>query len=416
MNSVRRSIVIYACAFAVAGATPFLLLPVLTRYLSPAEFGEVTSFLMLAALLGNFASVSAHGFVAVRYFKTAAEQFAPLVGTALVLLALSHALALAATGLLHPLLVRALDLPLSQSLLAVVAAFFMNLCLVWLALFQSSGQPMRYLQARLIQGGLELGLGCVLVVWVLSEAIARTASYTAALAASAAFGAWVCHRRGLFTLRFERAHAKSLLTFGLPLMPHIVAGTTISYLDRLVVSSLLGAESLGFYMVAMQIGMAMVALTEPLNKALAPWLFEQLAKNDTTLRRMIVRRTYMLFAALAGLGMVVAVTAHVLFDRLIGPNYEPARALIPWMVAGFVMQGLYTAVVNYLFYAERTGRLSVVSATTAIIGCGVSWLMTTHYGLQGAAMSFAFNSAVLFLLVWAVSARVVPMPWWPTAR
>ncbi len=416
MSGVRRSVVIYACAFAVAGATPFLLLPVLTRHLSPAQFGEVTSFLMFTALLGNFASLSAHGFVSVRYFKTEPAAFAPLVGTALGMLALSHALALAATGLLHPLLERVLDLPLAPSLLAVVAAFFMNLCLVWLALFQSSGQPMRYLQARLIQGVLELGLGSALVVWVLAEAWARTGSYTAALAASAAFGAWMCHRRGLFTLRFERAQLKALLAFGLPLLPHIVAGTTISYLDRLVVSSLLGAESLGFYMVAMQIGMAMVALTEPLNKALAPWLFEQLAKNDEAVRRMIVRRTYLLFAALALLGLVVAAAAHPLFEQPISPRYAPARALIPWMVGGFVLQGLYTSVVNYLFYAERTGRLSLVSASTALLGCGVSWFMTTRHGLQGAAMSFAFNSGVLFLLVWAVAAKAVPMPWWPRTR
>ncbi|MFM2056675.1 MAG: hypothetical protein RLY71_1060 [Pseudomonadota bacterium] len=416
MSGVRRSVVIYACAFAVAGATPFLLLPVLTRHLSPAQFGEVTSFLMFTALLGNFASLSAHGFVSVRYFKTEPAAFAPLVGTALGVLALSHALALATTGLLHPLLERVLDLPLAPSLLAVVAAFFMNLCLVWLALFQSSGQPVRYLQARLIQGVLELGLGSVLVVWVLAEAWARTGSYTAALGASAAFGAWMCHRRGLFTLRFERTQLKALLAFGLPLLPHIVAGTTIGYLDRLVVSSLLGAESLGFYMVAMQIGMAMVALTEPLNKALAPWLFEQLAKNDEAVRRMIVRRTYLLFAALALLGLVVAAAAHLLFEQLISPRYAPARALIPWMVGGFVLQGLYTSVVNYLFYAERTGRLSVASATAAVMGCCVSWFMTTHHGLQGAAMSFAFNSAVLFLLVWALAAKAVPMPWWPRAR
>jgi O-antigen/teichoic acid export membrane protein len=158
--------------------------------------------------------------------------------------------------------------------------------------------------------------------------------------------------------------------------------------------------------------MAMVGLTEPLNKALAPWLFEQLAKNDEAVRRMIVRRTYLLFAALALLGLVVAAAAHLLFEQLIDSRYAPARALIPWMVGGFVLQGLYTSVVNYLFYAERTGRLSVASASTAVMGCGVSWFMTTHYGLQGAAMSFAFNSAVLFLLVWVSAARAVPMPWW----
>lgn len=411
MNSIKSSVVIYACAFAVAGATPFLLLPVLTQYLTPAQFGEVTSFLMFVALLGNFASLSAHGFVSVRYFKLETRQLAMLVGTSSGVLVLSHTLALVLTWLLYPLLARVLDLSLPQSLLAVLAAFFMNLYLVSLALFQSSGQPMRYLQARLIQGGLELGLGIGLVVWVLSDAVARTASYTFALATSASFGIWLCFRRGLFTPNFELSQAKSLLVFGLPLLPHIVAGTSIVYVDRLVVSSLLGTEQLGLYMVSMQIGMVMIAITEPLNKALAPWLFEQLSKNNALIRRMIVCRTYQLFLVLTLVGFIVALASYLLFSHIISPGYESARGLIPWMVGGFMMQGLYTSVVNYLFYAERTGWLSAVSASAAVLGGGVSWLMVTHYGIQGAAMSFAFNSTLLFVLVWSAAARAVPMPW-----
>ena len=111
MSSIKRSVLIYACAFAVAGAVPFLLLPVLTRYLAPTQFGEVTAFLMFASLLGNFASLSAHGFVAVRYFKMAAQQLAQIVGTSVSMLVLSHLLALVIVWLAHPLLVQALELP-----------------------------------------------------------------------------------------------------------------------------------------------------------------------------------------------------------------------------------------------------------------------------------------------------------------
>lgn len=418
MSNIKRSVVIYACAFAVAGAVPFLLLSVLTRYLLPKQFGEVTAFLMFAALLGNFASLSAHGFVAVRYFKMSVEQLARIVGTSVSMLALTHLLALVIVWLTHPLLFQVLELPLSQASLAVLAAFFMNLGLVWLALFQSSGQAMHYLQARLIQGVLELALCIGLVVWISGEPMARTVSYVLALAASALFGLRLCWMRRFYVPNFELAQMRTLLAFGVPLLPHIVAGTTIVYLDRLVVSTVLGSEALGLYMVSMQIGMTMVALTEPLNKALAPWLFEQLSKNDDGVRRMVVRRTYQLFLVLVLIGLLVAVLANLFFDRLIDSRYEAAKVLVPWMVGGYVMQGLYTSVVNYLFYAERTGWLSMVSASTAVLGCGVSWIMVTHYGIQGAAMSFAFNSTMLFVMVWAVAARAVPMPWlsWSTCR
>jgi O-antigen/teichoic acid export membrane protein len=86
------------------------------------------------------------------------------------------------------------------------------------------------------------------------------------------------------------------------------------------------------------------------------------------------------------------------------------------MVTGFVLQGMYYAVVNYLFYAERTGRLSMVSGATAVMGCLTSYVLTTQYGLTGAGASFVLNNAVLFALVWYAAAKAVPMPWFQARR
>lgn len=408
---VRRALVIYACAFAVAGATPFLLLPVLTRYLTPAQFGEVTSFLILVILLGNLVGLSAHGFVTVRFFKISAEQFRSTVSSAIASLAVAHLMAFGLVSLAYPLISSALGLSLPQVWLAVLAALFLNLNFVFLAIFQSSSQPWRYLQARVVQGTLELGLCLVVLYFVVASSDARTHTYTVALAASALMGWVYCARQGRVGSRVERDGVRDLLRFGVPLVPHIMAGTAITYMDRLVVTSMLGTERLGIYMVAMQFGMAMIAVIEPLNKALAPWLFGQLSKNDESVRRSIVKRTYQLFVSLIVGGLVLALVANLFFDQLVGPEYAAAKALIPWMVGGFVCQGMYYTQVNYLFFAERTGRLSMVTGATAVCGVLISLVLTHAYGLQGAGASFLINNLIMFSLVWLVASRAVPMPW-----
>lgn len=409
---VRRALVIYACAFAVAGVTPFLLLPLLTKYLTPTQFGEVTSFLILAALLGNLVGMSSHGFVAVRFFKTAADQFKTAVSTVIGMLGVMHVVAFAVVGLGHPLLERALGLSLSEVLLAVVAALFLNLNFVFLAIFQSSSQPWRYLQSRVLQGSIELGLCLALLFLVAAEASARTNSYTIALAASALMGWAYCAAQGRVSARVEMMWVREMLRFGGPLLPHIVAGTAITYMDRLVVTSLLGIESLGIYMVAMQFGMAMIALIEPLNKALAPWLFHQLNKNDEGIRRMIVKRTFQLFLVLIVAGIVLAEAGDLLFDHFVGAAFKDARSLIPWVVGGFVMQGMYYTQVNYFFFTERTGVLSMVTGTTAVVGVGISYLLVTNFGMMGAGVSFFVNNLITFSTVWCVANKVMPMPWW----
>jgi len=412
MNAkLSRAFYLYLIAFAVAGATPFLLLPILTKHLSPSDFGEVTSFVIWATLLASVAGLSSHGFVSVRFFKVEAERFGRLISSSIVAVALAHLLAGILAVILFKLLDRVLNLPLGYTVFGVIASFFLSVNLLLLTVFQVTGNPLLFLRVRILQASIEFVLCVALIYFVTADSGARIYSYALAFMASVTLGLIYIKRLGLISTRRSLADIKELLRFSGPLIPHIVAGTMISIIDRLVVSTQLGAQDLGIYMVAVQIGMAMIVLIDPLNKALMPWLYEQLKKDNEDARRMVVIRTYQLFVVLLVIGGLVCVAADYFFDKVIDSQYSSARALIPWFVAGFVMQGMYYTQVNYLFYAEATSKLSLVTVSVTIIGVFVSWQMTSLYALQGAAASFFINSALLFLLVWGASSRVVSMPW-----
>jgi O-antigen/teichoic acid export membrane protein len=402
---------LYALAFAAAGLTPFILLPILTKMLTPAEFGKATSFLIVAVMIANFAGLSAHGFASVRFFKSSAAEFKNIVSSAVVSVCVAHLLGLLLLPMLFPVFKRWFDLSPSLVSLAVLAAVLVSLNQVFLAILQSSGKPSVYLKVRLVQAALEISVCTVLVFTIAADASSRIASYVVAMVACVFLGLRYCRRADYLGLAASRQGARALLVFAIPMVPHIVAGTAITYVDRVIVSSLLGVDSLGVYMVAMQIGMAMSLLIEPMNKALAPWLFEQLSKRDAGINRAVVRSTYLFYAGLAVAGLIVVVVAQLLFDRVIGAEYAAAKAVIPWIVAGFVFQGMYYTVVNYIFYAERTGRLSVISTGTALFGGLLSYLLISQFGMAGAGISFALTNLALFALAWVVAAKVVPMPW-----
>jgi O-antigen/teichoic acid export membrane protein len=409
--SVRQSFIIYTVAFAVAGATPFLLLPFLTRLLSPAEFGVVTSFIMLTSLVANVAGVTAHGFVSVRFFKVPSSSFGSITFTSLTAVVGAHCIAILLLMAFSSTLSANFNLSPEYVVLTALGSLLLNVNIIFLAIFQSSRQPLMYLGARIIQSVCELGVCAALMMWVAADERARIGSYLAALFFSALFGVGVAMRNRHVVASFDRAILPDLFRFGVPLLPHVIAGTALVQIDRIVVSSKLGADGLGVYMVAMQIGLAMMVFIEPLSKSLAPWLFGELARNDFDSRHTIVKWTYFLFIGLVVVGAVVAVAAHLLFDQIIGHEFHDARTLIPWVVAAFVLQGMYYCVVNYLFYAEKTGRLSIVSGATACLGLLCSVVLTTRFGLRGACASFLLTNAVLFLAVWAVAARTVHMPW-----
>ena len=80
--------VIYTLASLGNSAIPFLLLPLLTRVLSPADYGVVVVFATAITVAGAFTGLSVHGAVNVRYHD-ASVDIARYTGTALCILGAS---------------------------------------------------------------------------------------------------------------------------------------------------------------------------------------------------------------------------------------------------------------------------------------------------------------------------------------
>lgn len=59
----------YFGASVFSTAVPFLLLPVLTRVLTPEDCGIVAMFIAVSAVMASLSGLSVHGAIAVRYFQ-----------------------------------------------------------------------------------------------------------------------------------------------------------------------------------------------------------------------------------------------------------------------------------------------------------------------------------------------------------
>ncbi len=247
------------------------------------------------------------------------------------------------------------------------------------------------------------------------DATSRIFSYSAALAVSATVGLCVLHRWGLLASLPTLARAREILTFGLPMLPHIASGVIIMNVDRIFVTGFLGTEGLGIFMVAMQLGLALGLVTEPLNKAIAPWLFKKLSEGRESVKSEIVKNTYYIFLALLTVTLVASVIFYFFFENIFQLSYMPAKDLSFLIAIGVAFQGMYYCMVNYLFYAEATALLSRITLSVAGVAAANSYVLILQFGLAGAACAFAINNLLLFLAVWYIANRAVPMPWFGAA-
>ena len=410
-RALLGSAVVYAVANGLAAGLPLLLLPVLTRVLTPGDYGLVAMFGVMVTAFGALTGLSVHGAVGMRYFDRQNLDFPRYVGSCLAILAASGLATLVLVAVLNPAIMAVTSLPLAAILVAVVVSCAQFLIQTRLVIWQSAKRAWMFGSFRLGQAGMDSGLSLLMVLGLGLTWHGRVAGAAIAAILCAAIAFASLAKDSLIRLPPSREYATNALKFGLPLVPHVVGGMLLTISDRVMISSIIGVADTGIYMVAIQVGLAIGLLTDAVNRALAPWLIEALRQHNMRRDTMIVRLSYLYALALLGGAFIVGWTAPFLTGLVAGPQFQAAAPLIRILAIGYAFGGMYLLVVNYIFYASKTGRLAIVTLCVGALNVGLSFLLLSANGLVGAAQAFTASQALLFLATWWLAHRVHPMPW-----
>lgn len=391
---------------------PFLLLPLLTRYLAPEEYGMVSIFQALTTGLLAFVGLNTVGAAVRQYYDVESMvQLASYVGGCFKILAVSTAAVLVGMLVLQGLAVDLSGLSLDWLFLSVLASAGLFAVNMRLGLWQVQGQALAFGSLQVSLGVLNAVITLILVVPLGMGADGRMTAILLAPVLLGVVSIALLRRDGLIALGKTRSEMKDALAFGVPLAPHVLGLFLLSAGDRFVINSILGAESVGIYMVAMQISLGIGLVFDAFNKAFVPWLFTRLKKDELALRQQIVVVTYGCFGAAFLLAGLVVLAGPILVYVLAGKDYHSALDYLGILALGQAFQGLYLMVTNYAFYAKKTGLLSSVTMLSGVLGIALLWLVVPVWGLQGAAMAYLATMATRFFLTWGLAQYCHPMPW-----
>ena len=85
-STLLRSSVIYTVSSVINAAIPFLIMPVLTRHLTPADYGIVSMMTVLVGIVSPFVGLNIHGAISVRFFDAANRDLPRYIGNCVLLL------------------------------------------------------------------------------------------------------------------------------------------------------------------------------------------------------------------------------------------------------------------------------------------------------------------------------------------
>lgn len=405
---------VYLISNTLNAAIPFALLPILTRYLNPTEYGQVAIFQSLVAGVIAFTGLSIDGAANRKFFDKNAYDYElkEFITSGLYLSGLVAGLVLLIAYGVRNTLQDWLGIPPIWIYSTALVSFSMMFIKIRLGQWQVQKRPLPFGALQIFYSLLNFGTSMILVILLLRGASGRIEGYIISTVIISVFAITSLSRNGLLGFfSCTREKIREILEFGVPLIPHAIGVYVLTSLDRIIVGQHIGLDQAGIYMVAAQLGMGVRIIFDAINKGYVPWLFETLKKNDRKELERTVQNTYIAFFLISFLAGAAFFFMPPILILVAGDDYAAAGEIVGWVVAAQCCTGMYLLVTNYLFYSRRNHILSGITILAGIVHVILLIFLIEEFGALGAGVAMFLSSLIRFLATWRAAAIVHPMPW-----
>jgi O-antigen/teichoic acid export membrane protein len=205
---------------------------------------------------------------------------------------------------------------------------------------------------------------------------------------------------------------QQLVSFGIPMMiGYEMSGLVLAVGDRYVIDGMIGEAPLGLYAAAYNLCQYVQAVfIASVGQAIMPiymdmWDREGPAQASDFISRSL--RRYVLFGAPVVAGL--AAVGPELLPSLASEKYASAGVILPWVIAGMVVDGTNAMVGAGLFIHRKTRAIMAIVMSCAALNIGLNILLIPRIGVLGSAIATLVSYAVTSLLFCLVGRSLLPV-------
>ena len=404
---------VYGMGNIVSALLPLMLLPVLTRYLTPTDYGLVATSVVLVQVTVTAIGLNTSGLIIQSQFTDDFETRKNLLSTNVLiasLLAVAFVIVTVAGG---NLVEGFTEFPANWTPLLIAVALGLVVQQFYLAILQSRNEAKSFVGIQILGNFLNLSVAVVLIVGVGMDwrgRIIATVFAGGVVAAICLHGLIV--RLGLLRGVLDAAALKSILHFGVPLIPHVAGGFAMTMGPRLYLNNMATVADTGLFGVAYNLASPIALVVGAANQAYLPALFSKLAGVQTAARVRLARILVIGAITMPVLAVVYAMGARWILPWIVGPRFLGVADYMVWLALAFAMQGVYFVFANFVVFSRKTPLLSwrgdFAGGLAVLVGCPV---LIHLNGPIGAAQATLLGFSVSCLGAFIASRKAFPMPW-----
>ena len=397
----------YSVVTVLQKGISFLLLPIYTLYMTPADYGILGVSSSVASFLTIFMTLSLGAAAARFYYKKKEDEnyVKRLYGTLVTIVLLNSIVMGGAFICLHQW---------------IIDPFLGNIGFmpfVFLALLTTIVSPLyhyyqEYLQT--LQKGLSycvnsmcffvIQIGLTLVFFVVYK-LGVIGVLAANLITSVLFFFYALI---VFSKHYkwgvDKEIAKESFKYSLPIVPHQLASWSNGTIDKLLVNGLKSESDAGLYNLGQQYSSLMGIVTSSINRAYVPWFYDKVRYGEEG-RNSIKKVAEILISIIAFVAIAMSLFGKELLGLMISnPAFNGVWTMIPLLVSGYLFQGQYCFFVNVLFL-NHPKYVFLITLSAMAINVGLNILFIPIWGCMGSALVFTIAFLAQSIIALIISSK-----------
>lgn len=406
-KQLGKETLVYGFGSALTYIFPFLTVPIMTRILTPADYGVIEMLTTIFLFVGIFAACGTPSSLVYFFNKdTDPDDRKSLFSSVFWWNLLSVAVlsvGVIAFAYFEGWMLFGIQMTAVIVGFAAMKSVFLTLQNRCHELFRQQHRPWVYVIIALMSG--LFSVASVLLFWAfqdygLNGYFVLSCMATVCVSIAAFFFA---KDYLLFDFSGMKERFEKILRFGLPLLPGGIATYFLNAADRWAIVSFSSLEELGLYALAAKIGMMMTAVIAVFMMSFQPLSMKMIHEDHEKASRTLdffFRGYFVVFYAMAFFLMAVS---PFLLKLLAPPDYARAIDGVGLLCLSAVMFGATYFTCLGAWKAEKTKLYSYSVLVAAPVNILLNILLVPEYGMVGAAGSTALAMAVLALTSFILS-------------
>jgi O-antigen/teichoic acid export membrane protein len=383
----------------------FLLLPVFTHYLTPADYGISALIIVFTTLLNGLFSLGAAASIGIYYFEAAeGPERAKVIWTTAALLLANCALLTLLGFVFSPQLSLWLFKSPDHSYLirlALVTLSLSTLTIPFLAFLQLEERAKTYVLFTSVSSLLTLLLSVVTVVYLrhgIAGLFEASLMGIAVLLAGTVLIAFLRLKPGL-----DFSRVWPVIRTGFPSIFGVGAFFFIDWSDRLLIERFLGLDELGVYSIGYSFGMLMSLVVMAFGNAWPPYFISFINKREEAAVLFAgVLKYYVILLGTVTLALFLLARPVVI--TMTAPPFHGAFTIVGLVALSYMLKGCYLIMLPPLVYEKRLYLQSGIEWVAAGLNVGLNLLLIPVLRKEGAAIATLMAYFSLPLVTYFVGA------------